>query len=111
MDKAADGPVEDVAMVVGASVDSQQLAVLRKRGGELSAAILRAAKEGQPLHGELIRLRARDGEPHLYDVESVYEAPRDRSADRGRPAQVATEEYRDGWDRLWKGRKPASLPS
>jgi len=111
VDKAPDGPVEDIAMVVAASADAQQLAVLRKRGEELSTAILRPAKQGQPLHGELVRLRPREGERNLYDVESIFQGPRDRAGDRGRPAQVATDEYRDGWDRLFKARRPAPQPS
>jgi hypothetical protein len=97
---------EDVALVVAASEDGEALGVVRKRGEELEGAVLRKAHEGQPIHGELVRLTPRD-EPLLYDVDVIH-SPRER--DQGGPAQVANDAYRKGWDRLF-ARKKRALPS
>ena len=113
---------EDVVMV-GPALPSGGHAVLRKRGEvskeprwELGA--MRPMEEGKPLHGELVKLAARE-EPDLYDVEVLHDAraPRtgtddvvqaDASGDRKGPAQVATDDYRRGWSRLFGKR---ALPS
>ncbi len=94
---------EDVALVCGASPEGEKLAVLRKRGERVEAALMHRVADGQPIHGELVRLKARE-EPSLYDVEVIHEAPRDADG----PAQVASDAYRKGWDRLFKKRAGAS---
>ena len=94
---------DDVALVCGATEDGSALGVLRKRGERVEAAVMRRATEGQPIHGEIVKLTPRD-EPLLFDVESVY-APPTASGEPGRPAQVASDRYREGWDRLFKRRK------
>ncbi|MGE3636063.1 MAG: hypothetical protein AB7P00_39540, partial [Sandaracinaceae bacterium] len=66
MAQKSDPAVDDLALVLGASEDRESLAVLRKKGEALSAAVLRRAEEGKPIHGELLRLKARD-EPLLFD--------------------------------------------
>ena len=99
---------EDVALVLGASEETGEVAILRKRDEQLEAGILKKAEDGKPLSGDLVRLRAREASP-LFDVETIYEAPK-RSPRRKRtpgPAQVSTDRYRRGWDRLFaKQRKP-----
>lgn len=97
---------DDVALVLGASEDAEKLAVLRKRGESVEAAVLQKAHDGQPVHGDLVRLTSRE-EPLLYDVETLHEAPRGAG-----PAKVASRAYREGWDRIFaklpaKRRKPA----
>ncbi len=96
---------EDVALVVGATDDAEKLAVLRKRGERVEAAVLSKAEQGKPIHGNLVKLSPRE-EPHLYDVETLHEAPR---TDRAGPPQVATEAYREGWDRLFAKKRPRAL--
>lgn len=92
---------DDVALLLGATEDAEKLAILRKRGDDVQAAILSKAEEGKPLHGDLVKLTARD-EPLLYDVETVHEAPKAaREGARSGPAQVATAKYREGWDRVF----------
>jgi hypothetical protein len=102
---------EDVALIYGASEDGEELGVLRKRGERVEAAVMRKAQDGQPIHGELVKLTPR-GVPHLYDVEVVHDARAadddDESEARGRPAQVATKAYRDGWDRLFARKRRAA---
>jgi hypothetical protein len=115
---------EDVVMV-GPALPSGGHVVLRKRGASAErpweAFAMRPMEEGKPLHGELVKLAPR-AEPHLYDVEVLHDArvrsddvePSERQAarpaekERGRPAQVATDDYRRGWSRLFAKK---SLPS
>ncbi len=110
MAKKAKPAEEDVALVVGASEDAESLAVLRKRGERVDAALLRKAREGQPVHGDLVRLRPREGSP-LCDVETLHEGP-SRAATQSGPAQVASDRYRKGWSRLFRGKRPGkALPN
>lgn len=88
--------VEDVIFPHARTEDGAGMHVLRKRGDALELGTLRAAREGQPLHGELVRLAHREGTP-LFDVETLH-AP---APARGRPAKVASDRFRDGWDRIW----------
>ncbi|HEY8430620.1 MAG TPA: hypothetical protein VIL20_19710 [Sandaracinaceae bacterium] len=90
---------EDVALVIGASPDGEALGVLRKRGDTIEPAIVRRVVEGKPITGELVRLTPRE-EPMLFDVDVLYDGRRD-ARERSGPAQVATEAYRKGWDRLF----------
>jgi hypothetical protein len=118
-DADRDPAAEDVALVVGASEDGETLGVLRKRGTEVQTALLKKAVEGQPLHGELVRLKPRE-EPLLFDVETLYAppaaeaAPPTESVDPSRtgPAKFTTKAYRRGWSRLFSTRKrEPSAPS
>lgn len=92
---------DDVALLLGATEDAEKLAILRRRGDDVQAAILSKAEEGKPIHGDLVKLSARD-EPLLYDVETVHETPK---GGRSGPAQVATAAYRDGWDRVFPAKR------
>lgn len=96
---------EDVALVLGASENAERLAVLRKRGERVEPAVLWKAEEGKPLHGELVRLEAREDAPLLFDVETIHPAPAEPA--RSGPAQVASDAYREGWDRLFAKRRPS----
>lgn len=98
---------DDVALVWGATRDGEMLGVLRKRGDSIEPALVRKAREGEPIHGELVRLTPRE-EPLLYDVDVVYDGRRGTQADRSGPPQVASEQYRKGWDRLFKARASKS---
>ena len=99
------GAEEDVALVLGATQNAERLAILRKRGERVEPAVLAKAEEGKPLHGELVRLEAREDEPLLFDVETIHPAP--AAPTRAGPAQVASDAYRAGWDRLFAKRRPA----
>ena len=97
---------DDVALVIGATPDGETLGVLRKRGERVEPALVRRAVEGQPIQGELIRMKPRE-EPLLYDVDVVYD-PSEASDDEGDadgPAQVANPRYRKGWDRVFKKKR------
>ncbi len=101
---------EDVALVCGVSQDGKGLSILRKRGEKVEAGTVRALEEGKPLHGELVRLKPRSESPLLCDVEVDFELPASaRPASHPGPAQVATEQYRKGWDAIYK-RSRSSKP-
>jgi len=100
------GEKEDVALVLGVNEESDSVAILRKRDQQLEAAVLRKAEEGQPIRGVLVRLKARETSP-LFDVETLYEAPQSEGAARNSsgPAQIASEAYRRGWERVFENRR------
>jgi hypothetical protein len=97
---------DDVALVCASSSDGETLGVIRKRGELIEAATMRKTSEGQPIHGELVRLIKRE-EPMLFDVETLYRASTKEARETEGPAQVATDAYRKGWDRLFKKRPRA----
>lgn len=101
---------EDVALVVGASEDGATLGVLRKRGDAIEPAIVKKAEEGKPIAGELVRLSPRE-EPLLFDVDVLYDGRAEDADEGGGPAQVATEAYRKGWDRLFKKSRRRAAPN
>jgi hypothetical protein len=113
----------DAILIHGVSEDGESMAVLRAREDRLEAGVLRTVKPGQPMEGELLKLTPRSDFPLVCDVEvevpagtinaaggSDLSAAAQREREiarregRGRPAQVATENYRENWDAIW--RKP-----
>jgi hypothetical protein len=110
-------PSLDVALLYAPTDDGKGARVLRARGGSLETGEVRPVKEGQPINrGEVVKLTPRVGAPCVCDIEVLHQqAPSeavgpaienddpDRSATEanGRPAQVATEDYRMNWDRIF----------
>jgi hypothetical protein len=109
---------KDAVLIQGISEDGSTLAVLRAREDRIEAGLVRAVKEGEPLEGELVKLTPRPDAPLVCDVEVQLpagainarggaEQPSDLApGTRGRPAQVATDSYRENWDAIWS--KPRS---
>ncbi len=95
----ARSPSEDVVLVHGRTEDGV-LQGLRKRGDEVSACAMHPLAEGKPIHGDVVKLSPRPDAPNLFDVEVQHAGP----PSRNRPAQVATKEYREGWDSIWARR-------
>jgi hypothetical protein len=91
----------DVVLIYGQSEDGKEYGVLRQRGGEVEAGRMRPLDEGKTIHGEVVRLKPRDESPALFDVEVQH----DNRPSSGRPAKVATEQYRKGWESIW-AKKP-----
>lgn len=87
----------DLMLVYARSEDGNQYGVLRQRGAEVQAGLMRPLTEGKPIHGEVVRLRPRDDSPVLFDVE-VQHAPGRAAAG---PPRVSTESYRKGWESIW----------
>jgi hypothetical protein len=93
---------EDVVLVCGRSEDGAEYGVLRQRGSDVEAGTLRPLDDGRPIHGEVVSLKPRDESPALFDVEVQHDA----RASTGRPAKVASEQYRKGWESIWAKKRP-----
>jgi hypothetical protein len=102
--------IRDVAMIVDRTDDNEGFQILRRRGeeGPVEMGTMRPLREGKPIDGEVVTLRQRRDLPFLYDVKTQLPDPEPRRATSDGPAQVATEDYRRGWDAIW-GRR--SLPA
>lgn len=110
------GGSRDVALLYAPTDDGKGARILRARNGNLEAGEVRPAKDGQPLQGgELVKLEPRAEAPCICDVHVLHEgrpapasAPAAASPEpMGRPAQVATKDYRLNWDRVFgKRAKP-----
>ena len=108
----------DVALLYAPTDDGKGARILRSRDGNLEAGEVRPVKEGQPLQGgELVRLEPRADAPCVCDVQVLHEQKRaegDTAAapeSTGRPAQVATDDYRMNWDRVFGGASRAKRDS
>jgi hypothetical protein len=97
------GP-EDVAILCGPTDDGKGARVVRARAGVLSTGEIRPAKDGEPINGaELVRLCPREGVPRVCDVEVLHAGTQTAQLPVALdgPAQVATEEYRHNWERIF----------
>jgi hypothetical protein len=133
-------PSEDVVLLCGRTQDGSGLDVIRKRGELVQRGVVRPLEDGKPISGEVVKLDQRGNSP-LFDVtvhcsvnqgkpleqNDVAEASHDAdgvaadgvaadgvAADgvaRGRPARVATDDYRRNWDAIWKRPASKSLPN
>jgi hypothetical protein len=115
------GAPRDVALLYAPTDDGEGARILRSRDGSIETGEVRPMKEGQPIHrGELVRLVPRTETPCVCDVEVLYTKAADESAASaakdgpaseglGRPAQVATDDYRLNWDRIF-GRGSSGRP-
>jgi hypothetical protein len=93
----------DVVLLRGKTADGEGTQVVRARPGRVEAGEVRPMREGKPLTaGEVVSLKQRDDAPALYDVkvEHVVEPAAPKGAHAG-PAQVATPEYRESWERTF----------
>jgi hypothetical protein len=107
----------DVALLYAPTDDGKGARILRSRDGNLEAGEVRPIKDGQPLQGgELVRLEPRTDAPCVCDVHVLHEAPRAAAtspAAPSGPAQVATDDYRLNWDRVFgsaeRGKRDKSL--
>lgn len=110
-DKERDGA--DVALIHGRTADGEGLRIIRKREDRLELGSVHPLKNGAPIQGEVVSLKPRPEFPLLCDVTTELEAPtapREGSdvaaAGRSGPPQVATDRYRENWDRIWKSKTP-----
>ena len=92
----------DVMLIYGKSDDGKGYDVLRQRGEEIQAGKLRPLADGKPIHGELVSLTPRQESPALFDVDVQH----DGRGSTGRPAKVASDQYREGWDSIWANSRP-----
>lgn len=109
-DEQADGdapkPMRDVVFVHGPNERGDGVRVLRKREDAIELGELREAKEGKPIHGDLVKLTQRREHERLFDVETVVKREEVKALAGGHgPPQVASDRYRSGWDAIF-GAKP-----
>lgn len=101
----------DVALVGDKTEDGVGRKVLRLRAGSATLGELRPVEHGKPLspNGEIVKLTPRDGAPpNVCDVETQFKLGDDDGASSG-PAKVATDAYRDGWDRIFSAAPKGEL--
>jgi hypothetical protein len=112
-DQQKDGDSFDVVLVHGKTTDGEGACVLRARPGKLEAGEVRPLRHGRPLSGgEIVCLSPRSDSPDVYDVKTVCDLPAGGASKTGSdgPAQVATDAYRDAWERTFgAGRRPAAM--
>jgi hypothetical protein len=103
-------PTGDVALVFGKNEQGVHILRRRDENAPIEAGLLQPLVEGRPITGELISMKQREDMPLLYDVKSEMGASETHAAREVRdvrssgPSQVATDEYRKGWDAIWGGR-------
>jgi len=96
---ADDKPTEDV-LYCGPVIDPDGTQVcVRARGGSIEPAFLTPGTQPRPEGSLAVALTPRS-EPNAFDLEEVQETFSDRSG----PAQVNSERYRSGWDRIFGSR-------
>lgn len=105
-------PSHDVVIVHGRTEDQKGLKVLRARPERLELGEVRPLKEGQPLTGDVVQLKPREGAPWICDVETQFrhselpgaakKASDSATSRHPGPARVATDAYRENWDAIWK---------
>lgn len=117
-------PPKDVVFVQGPTEDGKALSIVRVAEDKVSIGELREMKEGQPIHGEVVKLSRRPEHERLYDVEVLAraahagagrkEADTDAQSEEAKglitprkgPSKVASDAYRSGWDLVF-GRRAA----
>lgn len=105
-------PKEDVLFVGGPAEGGDGYRVIRKRDDTLEIGEMRAAQEGRPLTGELVRLKPRAESDRVFDVEVlVSREDLGGAGERTGPAQVATDAYRANWEAIFGPRKDPELPN
>jgi hypothetical protein len=107
-------PAQDVVLLGGPTEDGEGIQVLRAREERLEAGEVRPMKDGQPLvGGEVVKLVPRGERSRVCDVEVLAKVSPSAGAggktSHAGPAQVATEEYRTSWERIFgAAEKPAA---
>jgi hypothetical protein len=98
---------KDLALVFGPSPDGDGVNVLRRRAGSrvVEAGTLRPLREGRAITGEVVHLEPRAEAPFLFDCETDAELSTAQAPPLTGPPQVATDEYRRGWDVIWGRRE------
>jgi hypothetical protein len=111
-------PPQDVVLPIAPTDDGKGVRVLRAREDRVEAGEVRPLAEGQPIHGEVVRLKPRQDSTAalpLCDVEVLHAPEKSGTSSssapsgRGRPAQVATDTYREHWTEIF-GQKLGEKP-
>jgi hypothetical protein len=89
---------KDLIQVVGALADGRTLVTRHRPDHTVVTSTIRPMTDGKPLAPgeECITTRRRDDGSHEIVSSYVHTVPA-----RGKPAQVATEDFRAGWERTF----------
>src|SRR5215831_13121628 len=90
-------PDKDMVFVYGKR-EGDAYSVLRRRGENVELGAIAKLEERKPIHGEVVRLNRRDEHPLLFDVDVLADT---QATGLGRPAQVATDAYREHWEAIF----------
>ncbi len=92
---------------IGQEVGPNTRLVERRKDGRVGIGTLTPLKNGQALFtgAEVVKVTPSEGEWH--DVETIYESEPESEPSLSGPPQVATPEYRRGYDRIF-GKKPTT---
>jgi hypothetical protein len=103
MEDEAPKPSPDVVLLHSATEDGEGARVVRLRENRVELGEVRALEEGKPIAGEVVRLKPREGESRVCDVEVLV--PKVAEGVKKGPAQVSTDAYRDSWTRIFSERR------
>lgn len=110
----SEGSSKDVLLIHGTTADGKGLAVLRHRDNRLERGLVMPLEHGKPIVGEVVTLEPHREFPLLCDVKVQYDPGATKSANvqehrltKG-PGQVATDVYRNNWERIFQ---PKTKPS
>ena len=110
----------DVALVVGRTPDQRGYHIMRRRSEDhpVEVGTVMPMREGEPIEGEVLSFRPRKDLPFLHDVKVQFDArelankePSGQGQEANGPAQVASNEYRRGWDLIWGARERGGRPA
>lgn len=116
---------DDVVLLHSPTESGDGIRVVRKRKDAIEVGELRPMKEGQPIHGEVVKLTARPEHDMLFDCEvlvpsqgrsdaasnegasapAASAAPKEPEAARALshkgPPRVSSDAYRGGWEAIF----------
>lgn len=107
---------EDVVLLHSPTENGDGIRVLRQRDEKLEVGELRPMREGQPIHGDVVKLTQREEHALLFDCEVLVQGPRAKEPDPPEPkhkthkgpARVTNDAYRGGWDAIFGQRSKGS---
>lgn len=107
MGTTGDERTTDQALVFGMDPDRKEALILRRRGKDVEAGVVRPLVAGRPIYGDVVRLKPRAEFPLLCDVETLVKHPDPPAAQRNAgPPMVSNEAYRRGWEQVFGTRLP-----
>lgn len=101
---ALSAPPTDIVLLHSPTDDGKGARVLRVRNEGIEAGEIRPLEEGKPISGEILKLKPRQENERVCDVEVLMAPPAGGAASRPTskgPAQVASPDYRDNWSRIF----------
>ncbi len=116
LEKVAEPAPRDIVLVHSPTEDGKGARVIRVRDQTIETGEVRPLEDGKPISGEVVKLTPRGENARVCDVETLVPAqqtqaaalPPSSSAPRKGPAQVATDDFRDNWGRIFGTKPPDS---